>query len=308
MIKFSIALEGDKNIEFYLKILKELEKSHFYSLQIYEHVPFKPAIPIVSILSRFSKKLKVGAVTVPFFLYHPFTLARYSSFLQEISSEKSILGISRGAYSRYLGKNVDRRLVRFLEFLDCLNSIFNSKSFKGEYYEYNLDEKMNISFNKLPEIYVGTSGPKLCEEAVKYPFVKGIIVDNLWNSEYARKMRNIIDYKIETIKRDENFELIARPFTYVDENLEMAIKNAERILEYYIDDLVGNSPMLKDINRNKLFVENFCCVGNVSKIEKEIEDMIKAGVNHICFGLPLGKNPIKVIKVLEERIVKNFYS
>jgi hypothetical protein len=107
-------------------------------------------------------------------------------------------------------------------------------------------------------------------------------------------MRNIIDYKIETIKRDENFELIARPFTYVDENLEMAIKNAERILEYYIDDLVGNSPMLKDINRNKLFVENFCCVGNVSKIEKEIEDMIKAGVNHICFGLPLGKTRLRL--------------
>jgi len=305
-IKFSVVLEGDKDIETYISILDKAEKYGFYSLQIYEHIPFKPSMLIISHLAHYLKKIKIGPVTIPFFLNDPLILARNIAFLQEITNNKIILGISRGAYSSYLCNKVDRRLSKFIDYLKCVESIFENKEFKGNYYEFKSSENLSWIKNKIPEIYVGTSGPKLCYEASKIKIVRGIVVDNLWNPEYASKMKAIINKAIQDSNRKDKVELVARPFVYLDDDYERAKRKMEIILKSYLPELVGKSPMLGSASKNGIDVERLACIGPLNKIEREIDSIVKAGVDHICFGHPLGDNIIAAIEKLGKELVSKF--
>jgi hypothetical protein len=59
MVIFSLAFEGDRKIEEYIKLAYLSDNLGFYSFQIYEHLPFKPAIPISFIIANYTKKLKL---------------------------------------------------------------------------------------------------------------------------------------------------------------------------------------------------------------------------------------------------------
>lgn len=305
-IKFSIALEGDKDLETYALILKKAESYGFYSLQIYEHIPFKPSMLIVSYLTKHIKRMKIGTVTIPFFLNDPLILARNIAFLQEATGNKILFGISRGAYASYLCTNIERNLKKFLDYMNCISCIFSNKEYKGKYYNFKPKQELNWISKEKPEIYIGTSGPKLCYEASKLDIVKGIVVDNLWNPDYARKMFDIIRKAISETQRSDDVELIARPFVYLEEDYQKAKRKMEKILNFYIPELVGNSPMLNLAKNRELEIEKLACIGSIKKIEKEIESMIKAGVTHICFGHPLGEDIIKCIEKLGKELIPSF--
>lgn len=306
-IKFSIAVEGDKDLHTYFSILEEAEKYEFYSLQIYEHIPFKPSLVIVSYLASKIRKIKIGPVTIPFFLNDPLILARNIAYLQEITNNNTLVGISRGAYSSYLCSSTNRSLEKFLDYMNCLSSIFEGMEYKGKYYNFKLSNKLSWISKDTPEIFVGTSGPKLCYEASKLKIVKGIVVDNLWNPEYAKKMLEIINKAVAESNKKEKVDIIARPFVFIDKDYERAKKKMEAILNFYLPELVGKSPMIDFASNEKIDIEKLACIGPIKKIEREIETMIKVGVNHICFGHPLGENIIKSVRIIGEEIVSIYH-
>jgi hypothetical protein len=43
MVLFSVAVEGDKQLQTYMQAARAMDGSGFYSLQFYEHIPYKPA-------------------------------------------------------------------------------------------------------------------------------------------------------------------------------------------------------------------------------------------------------------------------
>jgi hypothetical protein len=91
-----------------------------------------------------------------------------------------------------------------------------------------------------PEIYVGTSGPKLVKTAASSPHVRAIVVDNLANPRYAAMVRSWID---EAGRPD--MPLIARPFTSISDDPRKAADHVLGELRKYLPDLVGPSPMLE---------------------------------------------------------------
>ena len=119
------------------------------------------------------------------------------------------------------------------------------------------------------------------------------------------------------------FEIIPRPFCSVAESRNDAVKEAERELRFYLSHLMGNSRMLKyagisyreilDLHKVKLsstkskrMVENFSASGTPQEISNQIEGMLKAGATHICFGHPLGKDPVEALKLLGEKVCPSF--
>ncbi len=52
-------------------------------------------------------------------------------------------------------------------------------------------------------------------------------------------------------------------------------------------------------------IENFVALGNPDDIIEQTDRMLKAGVDHICYGQPLGDLP-EVIRLIGERILPYF--
>jgi 5,10-methylenetetrahydromethanopterin reductase len=300
MVFFSLAFEGDKNVEEYIKLSSLADELGFYSFQIYEHIPFKPALPISFIISRYTNRIKIGAVTIPVFLYRPIQLARYLSLLHEIANGREILAISRGAYYELINEPVKRSINDVVNFLK------------------ELDDSMKRIFKleaKAIEIYVGTSGPLLAKRATSLEMISGIVVDMLWNPVYARKMKEIL----MSSNKNRKIQLIARPFTFIDENSDRAKSKMTKIVSSYIKKLVGNSPMLasanvkyEDLSDMKVIEEkvipNFTATGTIEEVLEQTAKMIEAGVDHICYGHPLSPEPLKTIKLIKDKIINYFSS
>ncbi|MEM1944891.1 MAG: LLM class flavin-dependent oxidoreductase [Nitrososphaerota archaeon] len=284
----SIALECDKPPEFYRQIASIMDGAGFYSLQLYEHLPYRPAWAIAFQLQV--RHLKVGPVTVPARLYRPQTLARYMAHLHSTTGG-ALLGISRGAYMGGERAGISEVVETVARVVGEMRRIGWAPPFQ-------------------PEIYVGTSGPKLARAAAASHYVKALVVDNLANQRYAEMLRRWLD---EAGRRD--LPIIARPFTSISRNRDEAEQLALRELRKYLPDLVGPSPMLAaagltpsqltqdDTETQTRLLQNFAIHGDIEDTIEKMYGLFRSGVSHICLGHPLGPKPLETVKLVAEKII-----
>ena len=316
MALFSCAFEGDKEVDLYPKLAKKMEENNFYSMQIYEHLPFKPAWPIVFHTAKYTKSMLIGPVTVPVFLHEPLTLARNLALLDELTHGRAILGISRGAYGKYLDRKIDRSIEAVLDSVRAINSLLRGDSHVESRSSVRRPRFAWLAGRKV-RIFVGTSGPILASRATTLGAVSGIIVDSLWNPSYARFLRRVIDTASAT-RAKGRVELIARPFTFISKDISDAEKKIIPILRAYLPDLAGNSPMLRRAGlqyedlaglartSSNVPIEKFAAVGNSNDIVEQTDKMLKAGVDHVCYGHPLSESPMNAISEIGEKVIIHF--
>jgi 5,10-methylenetetrahydromethanopterin reductase len=312
----SLAFEGDKPVGEYPALVQMMEKYDFYSMQIYEHIPFKPSWPIVFHAANSTKRIKIGPVTVPVFLYDPLTLARNMDVLGELCGSRGILGISRGAYAADMPFQHDRSIKAVVEAVQYIQALGMRQRFIGDIYKMNRPSPISLPRRDF-ELYVGTSGPKLAAEVCKLKIVKGIVVDSLWNPDYARVMRRVID---SATKGSRRVQLIARPFTFIGENEVQSRARIRSVLNYYLPELAGDSPMLsaagvsyhkvsrRDYSWSTSTMGQFTAYGTVDDVTEQTVEMLKAGVDHVCYGHPLGEPLSEVIREIGEEILPHLTS
>jgi 5,10-methylenetetrahydromethanopterin reductase len=290
MVLFSVAVEGDKQLQTYMQAARAMDGSGFYSLQFYEHIPYKPAWGLAFAVAPELRHLRVGPVTVPARLYSPLVNARFMALLQSIGPG-AVLGISRGAYM-----GAERAGIG--EVVEAVGSV--------------ADLVRQMAFFE-PEIYVGTSGAKLVKAAAAVKAVKAIVVDNLANPAYVRTLKNIIE---QTGRKD--LKLIARPFTYIAENSDEAAAKLAGQLWKYLPDLVGPSPMVEaaglryeDLGSTDpdvvcRAVNAFALYGSVDDVLNQAARLVEAGADHICFGHPLSDDFVEGVLAVRDRVLPYF--
>lgn len=303
----SVALEGDRDYEELKKMAVVADRSGLYSVQFYEHLPMRPAWPACSIAGCVTTKVKVGPVTVPSFAYDVLSLARLIAAHREFLGERAIVGISRGAYEGLIGRQ-KQSLAEFVGFLNDLYLML-SRPPRG----------MNWIKDMLPEIYVGGSGLKLIASIAKLPFVSGIVVDCLWNEDYARIIRSIVDGALsKTGRKAEAFQIIARPPCYLSSDRRQALRKIAPIVGKFLMELVGPSPMLSNvgIDYEELkgidftspteelaeIISKFAFFGGIDDLVEKCHSILKTGVTHICLGYPLGDNAAEVIRQIGKHL------
>jgi 5,10-methylenetetrahydromethanopterin reductase len=161
-----------------------------------------------------------------------------------------------------------------------------------------------------PELYVGTSGPKLVKAAASSKAVKAIVVDNLANPRYARYLKNIIE---EAGRKD--LKLIARPFTYIAPESGKAVEPLLSLLRKYLPDLVGRSPMVEaaglryeelltdDPALKEKILDSFSLYGSAEDVLDRAARLVEAEVDHLCFGHPLSDDLVWGVRAVSERIL-----
>ncbi|MEM4294755.1 MAG: LLM class flavin-dependent oxidoreductase [Candidatus Caldarchaeum sp.] len=289
MVKVSVAVEGDKSLATYLEIASRMDAAGFYSLQFYEHLPYRPAWGIALAVAHHVRRIKLGPVTVPAKLYSPVVNARLLAYLQSVSPG-ALLGISRGAYM-----GAGRATVQ--EVADAVRQTFEEI------------DRIEWARESKPVVYVGTSGPLLTRKASALHDVKGIVVDNLANPAYAREMRRWMD---ESGGADK--ELVARPFSFISEKQEEIDRFIEELRRYVVD-LVDGSPMLRaagleprdldedDDEVRARMLDSFAVCGSVEEVLEKCVALLRSGVSHLCFGHPVSPNPVEGVRIIAEKLL-----
>ncbi|MCS6784360.1 MAG: hypothetical protein N3H84_01545 [Candidatus Caldarchaeum sp.] len=286
MPRFSVVVEGDRDFQTYLKIAEIVDGCGLFSLQFYEHLPFRPAWGLACSLVGSVRNTRLGPVTVPATLYTPEVNARFLAYLHS-AGPGAVLGISRGAYvSR---ASIQQVVATVTQTVEEVRKITWTPSFK-------------------PVIYVGTSGPVLTKTASSMPQVSGIVVDNLANPVYAAEMRRWMDEAGAVDK-----ELVARPFTYITDDDGM--DEFFDVLKKYVVDLVDGSPMMAaaglklddlsnpDEDTKAKALDCFAVYGSVDDILEKTAKLLRAGVNHVCFGHPIASDIVEGVKTICQRII-----
>lgn len=319
-------MEGDQPPAFYLRALEIAERAGFYSLQLYEHLGYRPAWSTSFLLAPHTRRVRVGPVTVPSALTHPFYLALQALCLDEVSGGRALLGVSRGAYYERVGGVGVSTFEALRDTLEILGIVFSrsGRGYRGK--AFSLPEGSGPLFEHAgrPRLYAGTSGPKTLKMVSSNPVVDGVVVDNLWNPAYVRVVLECVERGSAMGGRGVRPELVARPFCVVFEGEEEragALKLAEEKLAQYLPSLVDGSPMLgyAGITREELaefarnphgdrglserFLAAFCAFGTPKEIVEQAQTMLESGVDHICFGLPLGVDPLGSLRLLAEKVL-----
>ncbi|HZW56683.1 MAG TPA: LLM class flavin-dependent oxidoreductase [Nitrososphaerales archaeon] len=330
----------------YVALARLAEEAGFHSFQVYEHIGFRPSWSILFSVARSTNKIFMGPVTVPVLLQHPLYLSSNLATLNEVTGGREMLGVSRGAFYERLGvgpQSAPDSREAVSECVAIVNSLvtsgkleegFDGRFFrvpKGTSFEWTYARRSGEGRSGKVPIYVGTSGPKMVSKAVSLGAVSGVVTDNLWNPEYFRRMRSWIDGACEQFHRSsKEFELVPRPFCSIAESHGEAVTEAKKSLRRYMPHLMGRSGMMESAgldysevlrfaeesevqddnalgqSKTQLMVENFTACGTPHEISNQIEEMIRAGAEHICFGYPLGKDPVAALKLITSRVTPRF--
>jgi len=326
-VELSVALEGDMEPELYVRALQIVERYGFYSLQLYEHFGYRPAWATCFLLAPHVDKTRIGPVTVPSAHTHPFYTATQALYLAEATGGRAILGVSRGAFYERLAITPPTPFEALRDTLEILQAVFFDgceEGYSGKVYSLPKGVRPLFHHRLRPKVYGGSSGPKTIKMICSYRVVEGVVVDNLWNPAYVPTVLRSMGAAASKRGHTQPLELVARPFCVVFEREEergRARRLAEAKLAQYLPGLVDNSPMLEEakISRGELewfaayphsagevaerAVRFFCAFGTPEEIVEQADAMIRAGVNHICFGLPLGPDPLAAIDTLGRRVL-----
>jgi hypothetical protein len=58
--------------------------------------------------------------------------------------------------------------------------------------------------------------------------------------------------------------------------------------------------------RSDTRIENLAAMGTVDDLAEETEKMLKAGVDHVCYGHPLAEDPISAATEVGEKLIGRF--
>lgn len=326
MVRFSLVFEGDKAMSQYTDYLKLSERYGFYSFQVYEHITFRPAWAICFHIARFAENIRLGPVTIPVMLYHPAYIAANIAALDEVTDGKAILGLSRGAFYEYLSTTAKRPIAAVNDAVRIIDMLLKGDGgYEGSIFKISSRAKLKTNTAHSVEIYVGSSGPKMIQMASGLKPVKAIVVDNLWNPRYAEKVReNIRLGALGAGRRPEEVSVIARPFCSIMSNREEARRIVIKELSRYMPSLVANSPMLEEAGISfadlealtvkqhgseelvSRIIDNFSATGTPDDVIEQTDRLVKAGITHICYGHPLGKNIEESIRLIGDKVKPYF--
>jgi 5,10-methylenetetrahydromethanopterin reductase len=138
-VKFYVALQGNKTPEEYIRLGKHIEALGYDRIYVYDDLMYRPAWPILSLIAANTESIELGPCLVNGFYSHPAIIAENAAFLDEISGERAVLGIGRGAFFDYLNMNLSEHTTRNgCEETILLVKRFLTRSnapFKGKFFE-----------------------------------------------------------------------------------------------------------------------------------------------------------------------------
>jgi len=329
-VKFSVAMQGSYPIRDYIEKAQRIERYGFDEVHVYDDLMFKPTWPILTLIGEHTDKIKVGPAIITPQIVHPCYHAANLAELDELTDGRAICGIARGAFFEFLGIEKQHKPITMVrEAIQIIRRLMSGdrSPFHGEV--FTCTEELFFRFQPVRKnvpIFIGTWGPKMCQLAGEIAI--GTKSDGLWNPDYVKIIRENIEIGARRAHRNPSeVEIIAGPLCAISSNREQAKATARRVLAVYLPYLrpmtdvagipeeeinkVREAASVGDFDRGASYVSDLsvekCSVcGTPEDVIPQIESMIAAGVDHICFGHPLGPDFNEALDLLGKEILPHF--
>jgi 5,10-methylenetetrahydromethanopterin reductase len=307
MFETGINFNTDLSISSIIKGVKIAEEYGYDYIWIGEAFQYSHPIPIAALISKVTKKIKVGIIVSPK-IDKCIHIIKSIQVLQEAYGERYAIGLIPGDPLRL--KTLGLNTFNILE--DIKSCI---KSFPRVNLKIKSEFKDSIpklcKLTSLP-IYVGASGPKMINEGSK--IADGLLL-NYINPEFIKWALEFVDVKNCCIAAFG--PVLLKPAT---KELLMALRISAAVVA-----AGANKSLIKEFNMHtqieeikKIFEKNefnalesydeflinkFAVYGDIEELKSKIEELRKIGVDQVVFGTPFCKD-FEAIKKLGEALKK----
>lgn len=307
----------------------QAEKIGFDNLWITDHFNNRNVYVSLAIVSAYTERIKFGpGVTNPY-LVHPVVTAQAVATLNEIAPGRVICGLGAGDKTTLQMVDTEQRkpLTTIRESVRIIREITSGKELEMQGSIFRISgTRLNFKVNRPVPIFVGAQGPKMLALAAEigdgvlinasHPSdVKNAVVFIREGVSAAGKTFNDLDVSAYTSfsiasSYDKAFKAVVPVVAYIVagspemilERHGISVELASKIRDAIVHNRWKEAFSLVDNN----MVEAFSICGTPEICVEKINKLVKAGVNQVVAGSPIGRNMRKSINMIAAQVFPHF--
>jgi len=189
-IECYLAVQGNKKPDEYVQIAKLAEENKFDRIYVYDDLFYHPSFPVLVTMAQHTSTIKLGACLLNGFYRHPAIIASNYAYLDELSGNRAILGLGRGAFFDLLGLETDEEFTRkgYEETIQLVQHLIQQKteSFDGVHFKTSANSGLKIRVPQKPHILTATWNYNMAYIAGKNGHE--LQVAEVWNERYLNEL------------------------------------------------------------------------------------------------------------------------
>ncbi len=307
----------------------QAEKIGFDYLWITDHFNNRNVYVSLAIISAYTERIRLGpGVTNPY-LVHPVVTAQAVATLNEISPGRIVCGLGVGDKTTLQMVNVNQTkpLATILESVRIIREITSGRTLEmnGAIFSGS-GAKLNFKVANPVSIFVGAQGPKMLALAAEVG--DGVLI----NASYPEDVESAMNYVQEGLKRasknTDDFSIGAYTSFSIASDYDKAFKAVVPVVAYIVAGspemilqkhgiAVETASRIRDAivhgqwknafsNVDGPMVEAFSICGTPETCVEKIDKLLKAGVNQVVAGSPIGPNMRKSINMIATQVFPHF--
>jgi 5,10-methylenetetrahydromethanopterin reductase len=233
----TIALQTDKTVSNYAKLGKLIEGLGFDGVTVYNDLLYQPPWIPLSEIARATNKIQIGVASVNPFTSHPINIAGNIANLDALSSGRTYLGLSRGAWLDYLSFSPKYPIRALRDAFGCIIHLLskNKDPYESEYFPLQGGDTLrwDLFRSKIP-LLLGSWGPQTIKACKKY--ISEVKIGGTANPEIIPWLRGIL--------KSDDIGVVIGCVTVVDEDGNKARNLARKEVALYLP-VVGKLQLQK---------------------------------------------------------------
>ncbi|MEM2439960.1 MAG: 5,10-methylenetetrahydromethanopterin reductase [Candidatus Bathyarchaeia archaeon] len=309
----------------------QAEKIGFDYLWITDHFNNRNVYISLAIISAYTEKIKFGpGVTNPY-LVHPVVTAQAIATLNEIAPRRVVCGIGVGDKTTLQMVNVEQTkpLATIRESVHIIREITSGKTleFQGEIFKIQ-GGHLNFRVSNPIPIFIGAQGPKMLALAAEIG--DGVLINASHPKDVESAMKFIREGAESVGKKLEDLNIAAYTSFSIASSYDAAFKAVVPVVAFIVagcpeiilerhgipnelankirEAIVHGKWKEAFSNVDKNMVEAFSVCGTPDLCIEKFDKLVKAGVNQIVAGSPIGPNMRKSINMIATEVFPHFKS
>ena len=327
--ELGIGLRGDRDFREYGPLGRLAGDVGFDVVTVFSDLGFQPPFPVLHAIAAVTERVRLGPSCVNPYTMHPAEIAAHVAALEGASAGRAFCGLARGAWLESVGVAQPRPLQALHEAAEIVRMLVRGDrgGFRGELFSvdpgFRLDQA--ASEREVP-LLIGAWGERAMGLA-------GAIADELKVGGCANPA--VVPLALERLARGSSqagraagaCALVLGAVTVVDEDGRAARERARSAVAMYfevvaaLDPTLEVAPALLERVRARLragddrgagaeipdhLLDRFAFAGTPREVAAQVREIFDAGARRVEFGVPLGLDTERGLRLLGERVLPEF--
>lgn len=328
-MKFSLRLNNDLPSTDYIALAQAAESAGFDQFWVSNDLFLRSDIPILTAVALATERIHVGTGILNPYTFHPAEMAMLAATMDEISSNRFLLGIAAGAgdFLEWVGLEQTRPLAAMQETIQAVRRLLAGErvALDGRFLRWNEEAYLRFPAPRVTPVYLGAMGPKML--ALAGEEADGVL-PLLFPPEHYFNVQPLLDAGI-AIRNSQlaPLDFAACIWVSLAEDRAAARRVLAQKIAYYgqalgpliLEQLGVVREDFAEIERAMHVEKNEAkaiglvddrmlrigVVGGPGDVIERLEPLVAAGATHLSFGPPLGPEPLEAVRLLGQ-VIRHF--